>query len=173
MGSTPIRDDPSADPSGLRRRAPPGGPVAPGIRSRLRLLLDGERLRQAASGEGGDLDLRHGRAMAPHDNAAERASRHGGIGRKNSGVTDAERWGRFVERLLSMVATCRLKGHGMPRFLNDGPRSGLEAGPNPCRSAEYDARSRPFTVTPPANGDLRRPCRSVNNIKYYNTLAFR
>lgn len=43
----------------------------------------------------------------PTNNDAERALRHGVIYRKLSGGTDGEAGSRFVERMLSVVATCR------------------------------------------------------------------
>jgi len=46
-------------------------------------------------------------AVEPTTNDAERALRHGVIDRKLSGGTDSEAGSRFVERMLSVVATCR------------------------------------------------------------------
>jgi len=45
--------------------------------------------------------------VEPTNNDAERALRHGVIYRKLSGGTDGEAGSRFVERMLSVVATCR------------------------------------------------------------------
>ena len=45
--------------------------------------------------------------VEPTNNDAERALRHGVIFRKTSGGTDSETGSRFVERMLSVVATCR------------------------------------------------------------------
>jgi transposase len=45
--------------------------------------------------------------VEPTNNDAERALRHGVIYRKLSGGTDSEAGSRFVERMLSVVATCR------------------------------------------------------------------
>jgi transposase len=45
--------------------------------------------------------------IEPTNNHAERALRHGVIYRKLSGGTDSEAGSRFVERILSVVATCR------------------------------------------------------------------
>jgi len=45
--------------------------------------------------------------IEPTNNAAERALRHGVIYRKLSGGTDSEAGSRFVERMLSVMATCR------------------------------------------------------------------
>ena len=45
--------------------------------------------------------------VEPTNNDAERALRHGVICRKTSGGTESEAGRRFVERMLSVVATCR------------------------------------------------------------------
>ena len=45
--------------------------------------------------------------VEPTNNDAERALRHGVIDRKLSGGTASESGSRFVERMLSVVATCR------------------------------------------------------------------
>jgi transposase len=45
--------------------------------------------------------------IEPTNNDAERALRHGVIHRKLGGGTDSESGSRFVERILSVVATCR------------------------------------------------------------------
>jgi transposase len=45
--------------------------------------------------------------VEPTNNDAERALRHGVIDRKLSGGTDSEAGSRFVERILTVVATCR------------------------------------------------------------------
>jgi transposase len=45
--------------------------------------------------------------VSPDNNAAERALRHGLIWRKLSLGTASEAGSRFVERLLSVVETCR------------------------------------------------------------------
>lgn len=48
--------------------------------------------------------------VQPTNNAAERALRHAVLWRKSSGGTDSEAGSRFAERLLSVIATCRLQG---------------------------------------------------------------
>lgn len=45
--------------------------------------------------------------VEPTNNAAERAVRHGVLWRKTSGGTDSVRGSRFVERIMSVAATCR------------------------------------------------------------------
>jgi transposase len=55
--------------------------------------------------------------VAPDNNAAERALRHGVIWRKLSLGTASEAGSRFVERLLSMVETCRQRGRDAAAYL--------------------------------------------------------
>jgi transposase len=54
------------------------------------------------------------------------------IWRKTSHGTDSEEGSRFVERMLSVVATCRQLGCGVLEFLTGCFRAGLEgrAGPS-------------------------------------------
>jgi transposase len=59
-----------------------------------------------------------GRAgVEPTNNAAERAVRHAVCWRKTSYGTDSKRGSRFVERILTVVATCRQQGRGVLDFL--------------------------------------------------------
>lgn len=51
--------------------------------------------------------------VEPTNNAAERALRHAVLWRKCSGGTDSEAGSRFVEHLLSVVATCRQQGRNV------------------------------------------------------------
>jgi transposase len=55
--------------------------------------------------------------VEPTNNAAERAVRHAVCWRKTSYGTDSERGSRFVERILSVVASCRSQGRGVMEFL--------------------------------------------------------
>jgi transposase len=48
--------------------------------------------------------------VSPTNNAAERAVGHAVIWRRISEGTDSERGSRFVERMLTVVATCRQQG---------------------------------------------------------------
>jgi transposase len=48
--------------------------------------------------------------VQPTNNEAERAERHGVLWRKTSGGTDSRQGSRFVERVLSVVETCRRQG---------------------------------------------------------------
>jgi transposase len=55
--------------------------------------------------------------VEPTNNAAERALRHAVIWRRTSGGTDSEVGSRFVERMLSVVATCRQQRRGVLEYL--------------------------------------------------------
>lgn len=55
--------------------------------------------------------------VEPTNNAAERAVRHAVCWRKTSFGTDSERGSRFVERILTVVASCRQQGRGVLDFL--------------------------------------------------------
>jgi transposase len=51
--------------------------------------------------------------VPPENNAAERAERHAVIWRRISGGTDSAQGSRFVERMLTVVATCRQQGRNV------------------------------------------------------------
>ena len=55
--------------------------------------------------------------IEPTNNAAERALRFAVIWRRISGGTDSQRGSRFVERTLSVVATCRQQGRNVLEYL--------------------------------------------------------
>jgi transposase len=57
--------------------------------------------------------------VEPTNNAAERAVRHAVCWRKTSYGTDSERGSRFVERILTVVASCRQQGRNILQFLID------------------------------------------------------
>ena len=69
--------------------------------------------------------------VAPDNNAAERALRHGVIWRKTSGGTDSERGSRFVGQMLSVVATCQQRGRRVLSFLTECFRARIEGGAAP------------------------------------------
>jgi transposase len=69
--------------------------------------------------------------VPPHNNATERALRHGVIWRKTSHGTDSERGSRYVGRLLTVVATCRRRGRGVLAFLTACTRARLDGTPTP------------------------------------------
>jgi transposase len=55
--------------------------------------------------------------VPPANNAAERAERHAVIWRRISGGTDSAQGSRFVERMLTVVATCRQQGRSVLDYL--------------------------------------------------------
>jgi transposase len=55
--------------------------------------------------------------IEPTNNAAERALRHAVIWRRISGGTDSADGSRFVERMLTVVATCRQQGRNVLDYL--------------------------------------------------------
>jgi transposase len=55
--------------------------------------------------------------VPPTTNAAERAERHAVIWRRISGGTDSAHGSRFVERMLTVVATCRQQGRSVLDYL--------------------------------------------------------
>jgi transposase len=57
--------------------------------------------------------------VEPTNNAAERAVRHAVCWRKTSYGTDSEAGSRFVERILTVVASCRQQGRNILKFLVD------------------------------------------------------
>ena len=66
--------------------------------------------------------------VEPTNNAAERAVRHAVCWRKTSYGTDSEGGSRFVERILTVVASCRQQGRGVLAFLAEAiqaARTGL------------------------------------------------
>lgn len=56
--------------------------------------------------------------VPPTNNAAERAERHAVIWRRISGGTDSARGSRFVERMLTVVATCRQQRRSVLDYLS-------------------------------------------------------
>jgi len=69
--------------------------------------------------------------VEPTNNDAERALRHGVIYRKLSGRTDSEAGSRFVERMLSVVATCRQQEVNVLDYLARCYQAGLDGKPAP------------------------------------------
>jgi transposase len=56
--------------------------------------------------------------VEPTNNAAERALRHAVLWRRSSGGTDSTDGSRFVERMLTVVATCRQQGRNVLDYLS-------------------------------------------------------
>jgi transposase len=71
------------------------------------------------------------RGIEPTNNAAERALRHAVLWRKMSGGTASEWGSRFVERILSVAATCRQQGRNVWEFLTDCFRAQQSGRPHP------------------------------------------
>jgi transposase len=69
--------------------------------------------------------------IEPTNNRAERAVRHGVLWRKSSGGTDSEQGSRFVERVLSVVATCRQQSRNVLEYLVQCHLSDLNGKPAP------------------------------------------
>lgn len=69
--------------------------------------------------------------VEPTNNAAERALRHAVLWRKSSFGTDREAGSRFVERILTVVATCRQRGRNILDYLADCHAAARLAKPIP------------------------------------------
>lgn len=69
--------------------------------------------------------------IEPTNNAAERAVRHAVCWRKTSFGTDSERGSRFVERMLTVVATCRQQGRDILDFLTQALAAHHNRGQRP------------------------------------------
>jgi transposase len=57
--------------------------------------------------------------VEPTNNAAEQAERHGVLWRKTSGGTESRQGSRFVERVLTVVETCRRQGQKALAYLSE------------------------------------------------------
>jgi transposase len=69
--------------------------------------------------------------VEPTNNVAERTVRHGVLWRKCSGGTDSVAGSRFVERILSVVATCRQQGRNVWDYLTACHDAALAGQPIP------------------------------------------
>jgi transposase len=63
--------------------------------------------------------------VEPTNNAAERAVRHGVLWRKSSFGTDSQNGSRFVERILTVVATLRQHGRHVLGYVTEACRAAL------------------------------------------------
>jgi transposase len=70
--------------------------------------------------------------VEPTNNAAERALRHAVCWRKTSYGTDSAGGSRFVERVLSVVASCRQQGRDVLAFLTDAIQAARTGTTTPC-----------------------------------------
>ena len=82
--------------------------------------------------------------VEPTNNAAERALRHAVIWRRISGGTDSEAGSRFVERMLTVVATCRQQGRNVLEYLTS------------CFEADSARPSDPLPPAGDGTGDQSR-----------------
>jgi transposase len=69
--------------------------------------------------------------VEPTNNAAERAVRHAVCWRKTSYGTGSETGSRFVERVLTVVASCRQQGRNVLGFLIDAVQAAKFGSPTP------------------------------------------
>jgi len=69
--------------------------------------------------------------VEPTNNPAERSVRQGVLWRKMSFGTQSERGARYVERILTVCATCRLQGRSVIEYLRDACRRHLAGLPAP------------------------------------------
>ena len=76
----------------------------------VRLRQDGGVCREVLAIESSLWTFAGRAGVEPTNNAAERAVRHAVCWRKTSYGTDSERGSRFVERMLTVVASCRQQG---------------------------------------------------------------
>jgi transposase len=73
----------------------------------------------------------HEQSVEPTNNAAERIVRQGVLWRKSSFGTQSERGARYVERILTVCATCRLQGRSIIEYLRDTCHCHLDGIPAP------------------------------------------
>jgi len=73
----------------------------------------------------------HYRRVEPTNNLAERIVRQGVLWRKSSFGTQSERGARYVERILTVCATCRLQGRSVIEYLREACRCHLDGVPVP------------------------------------------
>jgi len=73
----------------------------------------------------------HDQNVDPTNNVAERIVRQGVLWRKSSFGTQSERGARYVERILTVCATCRLQGRSVIEYLRDACRYHLDGNPAP------------------------------------------
>jgi len=73
----------------------------------------------------------HDQGVEPTNNIAERIVRQGVLWRKSSFGTQSERGARYVERILTTCATCRLQGRSIIEYLRDACRCHLDRIPAP------------------------------------------
>ena len=77
------------------------------------------------------MDLPPGAGDRADEQRGGAALRHAVLWRKSSGGTASEWGSRFVERVLSVVATCRQQGRNVLEFLTGRFRAHVTGGPLP------------------------------------------
>ena len=75
--------------------------------------------------------------VEPTNNAAERAVRHAVCWRKTSYGTDSERGSRYVERILTVVASCRSQGRDVLDFLTQAITAHQKPVPEAVAPAQW------------------------------------
>ena len=93
--------------------------------------------------------------VEPTNNAAERALRHAVCWRKTSGGTDSESGSRFVERVLTVVESCRQQRRDVLAFLTDAIQAARAKMPTPTLIPSLSAAA--WTHTPRRWSSRRRP----------------
>jgi transposase len=78
--------------------------------------------------------------VEPTNNASERALRHAVLWRKVSGGTDSEAGSRFVERILSVLATCRRQGRAILDYLTACHQAAIAGQPLPSILPQFPAK---------------------------------
>ena len=76
-------------------------------------------------------------SVEPTNNTAERIVRQGVLWRKSSFGTQSERGARYVERILTVCATCRLQERNVIEYLRDACHCHLDGIPAPSLIRNY------------------------------------
>jgi transposase len=84
------------------------------------------------------------RGIEPTNNAAGRALRHVVLWRKMCGGTASEWGSQFVERIPSVVATCRQQGRNVLKFLTACFQAQVMGDPLPSLLTSHDGDSLGF-----------------------------
>jgi transposase len=125
-GRSPGRASGGATSGGFGPRCIPCSRAWPGAGARRRPGCAGNCWRSSRR----CTRLRRSRGVEPTNNAAERALRHAVCWRKTSYGTDSAGGSRFVERVLTVVASCRQQGRDVLAFLTDAIQA-ARAGTKP------------------------------------------
>jgi hypothetical protein len=80
----------------------------------------------------------HDQRVDPTNNLAERVIRQAVLWRKSSFGTQSERGARYVERVLTACATCRLQGRSVIEYLREACRCHLSGIAAPSLVARAD-----------------------------------